>query len=173
MGRHKIAIKIMRQIRRTVQRIKERDIDKGLEKGTSQSSKNRRSKTQLALPEFDATLGFLSPANPPVLLHQCMNALTSPRPKKHKRGTIKTSPPTTLPKRPRSSFLSLTIPGTPKAPVQANPPQPTSSSSSGRCPEYTPNDVDTDDDLTYLDLYYQVFNEHQPEPGELNAETAA
>ncbi len=85
----------------------------------------------------------MNPPNPPVLLHQRMNALTSPRPTKHKRGKVKTSPPNTIPKRPRSSFLLRTIPGTPDAPVQTNPPlQPTSSSSSSseRCPEYTPND---------------------------------
>ena len=173
MGRQKIAIKIMRQIRKTIPRIEEQDIDKGLEQGKSQSSQNRRSTTQLALQEFDATLGFLNPVNPPILLQQCMNALTPPKVNKYKRGTVKTSPPTILPKRSRSSFLPLTIPGTPDAPVQANPPQPTSSSSSTRCTEYTPNDDDTDDDLTYLDLYYQVFNKYRPEPGESNAEAAA
>jgi hypothetical protein len=37
------------------------------------------------------------------------------------------------------------------------------------------DDGDTDDDLTYLDLYYRVFNKHrpEPEPGESNAEAAA
>jgi hypothetical protein len=158
MGRHKIALKIMRQIRRTVQRIEEHDIDKGLEKNKSQSSKNRRFQTQLALPKFDAALGFLNPPNSPVLLHQCMNALTSSRPNKSKREQVKTSPPNNLPKRPRNSFLPLTIPGTPDAPVQTDPPQPTLSSSPERHSVYTPNDNDTDDELTYLDLYYQVFN---------------
>ncbi len=102
-----------------------------------------------------------------------MNALTPPKSNKHKQGKLKTSPPSNIPKRTRSSFLPLTIPGTPDAPVQENPPQPTSSSSSTRCTECTPNDGDTDDDLTYLDLYYQVFNKHRPEPGESNAEAAA
>ena len=174
MGRHKIALKIMRQIRRTVQRIEEHDIDKGLEKGTSQSSKNRRFQTQLALPQFDAALGFLNPPNSPVLLHQCMNALTSSRPSKSKGEQVKTSPPNNLPKRPRNSFLPLAIPGTPDAPIQANPTlQPTLSSSTERCSEYTPNDNDTDDELTYLDLYYQVFNKHRPEPGESNADATS
>ncbi len=103
-----------------------------------------------------------------------MNALTSPRPNKYKRDQVKTSPPNNLPKRSRNSFLPLTIPGTPDAPVQTNPPlQQGSSSLSARSPEYTPNDEETDDELTYLDLYYKVFNKHRLEPGESNAEAAA
>ena len=173
MGRRKITIKIMREIRKTVPRVDNQDVHGGVETDRSPSSPKRRSKPQLILPVFDATRSFLNTPNLPILLHQCMNALTPPKPNKHKRGKVKTSPPSNIPKRTRSSFLPLTIPGTPEAPVQANPPQPTSSSSSTRCTECTPNDGDTDDDLTYLDLYYQVFDKHRPEPGESNAEAAA
>ncbi len=176
--RPKVMMKVIRQVQRHPQ------IGNKLKKSeeTARQSRHidmqtyhcRQTILQALLPQpFDATLGFLNIPNSPVLLHQCMNALTSPTPTKHKRGKVKTSPPNHIPKRPRSSFLPLSIPGTPDAPAQANPPQTTSSFSSTRCTEYTPNDGDTDDDLTYLDLYYQVFNKHRPEPDESNAEAAA
>jgi hypothetical protein len=80
MRRQKIAIKLMRQIRTTVPRIKGQDANRGVKKEPSQS---RGSNTQLALPAFDAKRGFLNLPNSPLLIHQCMNALTPPKSNKH------------------------------------------------------------------------------------------
>jgi hypothetical protein len=98
-------------------------------------------------------------------LTQCMNSLQSKPPKRKRRSVkmkVRVAIQQSQPRREKSSFTPITIPGTPEEDI--NPQSPEIS-----LPR-TNTEEGIDEDLT---IYYKVFNRHKPEFGESNAESAA
>jgi hypothetical protein len=98
-------------------------------------------------------------------LNQCMNSLQSIPPKRKRRSVkmkVRVAIQQSQPRREKSSFTPITIPGTPEEDI--NPQSPEISLSR------TNTEERIDEDLT---IYYKVVNRHKPEFGESNAESAA
>jgi hypothetical protein len=98
-------------------------------------------------------------------LNQCMNSLQSIPPKRKRRNVkmkVRVATQQSQPKREKTSFTPITIPGTPEEDINPQSPQISLPRTN------TKERVDED-----LAIYYKVFNRHKPEFGEFNAESTA
>ncbi len=124
--------------------------------------------------QIDATLAFLNQPNPSYqtqaqkVFHQCMNGfITPPHPMKHTRSPVKIRSQPNPSKRPRRTFSPIIVPGTPEQDKSSHSPElPT-------CPTTTHQEDEINDELEDIDLYYKIWNQNRPDPGESNAEAAA
>ena len=98
-------------------------------------------------------------------LNQCMNSLQSIPPKRKRRSVkmkVRVAIQQSQPRREKSSFTPIPIPGTPEEDINPQSPQISISKTN------TEERIDED-----LAVYSKVFNRHKPEFGESNAESAA